>query len=248
MRNGAWVLAIVAVATVAAIAQGNRGNDTASDLPRPSAAFCKAAAKYDKTTTAKTIPLRRHVELTNAIAVAAPKDAKRDANLVWQSFVKLRRRPQRGRQRPREGRARPREPSRRPGLRVVPARQRDVTVGPPRGVLVGHRRVVDAVRGGGARVGLVPGGASAARTRRAATATDSRTRYAEDFALYAEHGLTHHRLSIEWARIEPEPKAAATPTAVEHYRAVLQAARGRGRVAVGLPAPLHPAGLVHRDR
>ena len=29
------------------------------------------------------------------------------------------------------------------------------------------------------------------------------TRYAEDFALLAEHGLTHHRLSIEWARIEP---------------------------------------------
>jgi len=25
------------------------------------------------------------------------------------------------------------------------------------------------------------------------------TRYAEDFALLAEHGLTHHRLSIEWA-------------------------------------------------
>src|SRR5689334_23654931 len=30
------------------------------------------------------------------------------------------------------------------------------------------------------------------------------TRYAEDFELYAQYGLTHHRLSIEWARIEPE--------------------------------------------
>jgi len=29
-------------------------------------------------------------------------------------------------------------------------------------------------------------------------------RFADDFALYAQHGLTHHRLSIEWARIEPE--------------------------------------------
>ncbi len=28
-------------------------------------------------------------------------------------------------------------------------------------------------------------------------------RHAEDFALYAEHGLTHHRLSLEWARLEP---------------------------------------------
>ena len=30
------------------------------------------------------------------------------------------------------------------------------------------------------------------------------TRYAEDFALLAELGLTHHRLSIEWARLEPD--------------------------------------------
>ena len=36
------------------------------------------------------------------------------------------------------------------------------------------------------------------------------TRYAEDFALLAGLGLTHHRLSIEWARIEPEPRASTT--------------------------------------
>ena len=30
------------------------------------------------------------------------------------------------------------------------------------------------------------------------------TRFVEDFALFAELGLTHHRLSIEWARVEPE--------------------------------------------
>ncbi|MBV9920916.1 MAG: family 1 glycosylhydrolase, partial [Pseudonocardia sp.] len=30
------------------------------------------------------------------------------------------------------------------------------------------------------------------------------TRYAEDFAALAQLGLTHHRLSIEWARIEPD--------------------------------------------
>lgn len=53
------------------------------------------------------------------------------------------------------------------------------------------------------------------------------TRYAEDFALYAAHGLTHHRLSIEWARIEPE-EGRRDPAAVEHYRAVLQAARDAG--------------------
>ena len=72
------------------------------------------------------------------------------------------------------------------------------------------------------------------------------TRYPEDFALYAEHGLTHHRLSIEWARIEPE-EGHRDAAAIEHYRTVLTAA-GRRCGAVGLPAPLHAARLVHRDR
>jgi beta-glucosidase len=53
------------------------------------------------------------------------------------------------------------------------------------------------------------------------------TRYAEDFALLAELGLTHHRLSIEWARLEPEP-GVRDPAVVEHYRAVLTAARDHG--------------------
>jgi beta-glucosidase len=53
------------------------------------------------------------------------------------------------------------------------------------------------------------------------------TRYAEDFATYAALGLTHHRLSIEWARIEPEP-GRRDPAAVEHYRNVLVAARDAG--------------------
>ena len=30
-----------------------------------------------------------------------------------------------------------------------------------------------------------------------------KTRYAEDFSLYASFGLSRHRLSIDWARIEP---------------------------------------------
>ena len=53
------------------------------------------------------------------------------------------------------------------------------------------------------------------------------TRYAEDFGLYAAHGLAHHRLSIEWARIEPE-EGRRNPAAIEHYRAVLTAARDAG--------------------
>ncbi|HEY5077702.1 MAG TPA: family 1 glycosylhydrolase [Acidimicrobiia bacterium] len=52
-------------------------------------------------------------------------------------------------------------------------------------------------------------------------------RYAEDFALYAEHGLAHHRLSIEWARIEPE-EGRRDDAAVEHTVEVLTAARAAG--------------------
>lgn len=53
------------------------------------------------------------------------------------------------------------------------------------------------------------------------------TRYAEDFALLAAHGLTHHRLSIEWARVEPL-EGKRDDAAVEHYREVLTAARDAG--------------------
>jgi beta-glucosidase len=55
------------------------------------------------------------------------------------------------------------------------------------------------------------------------------TRHAEDFRLLAGLGLTHHRLSIEWARIEPEP-GRRDPAAVERYREVLQTARDHGLV------------------
>jgi beta-glucosidase len=52
-------------------------------------------------------------------------------------------------------------------------------------------------------------------------------RHREDFALYAAERLTHHRLSIEWARIEPE-EGQRDPAAIDHYREVLTAARQSG--------------------
>lgn len=52
-------------------------------------------------------------------------------------------------------------------------------------------------------------------------------RYAEDFRLLATLGLKHHRLSVEWARLEPEP-GVHDREAVEHYRRVLSAAREAG--------------------
>jgi beta-glucosidase len=53
------------------------------------------------------------------------------------------------------------------------------------------------------------------------------TRFAEDFDLYAQYGLTHHRLSIDWARIEPE-EGRRDDLAIEHYREILTAARAAG--------------------
>jgi beta-glucosidase len=55
------------------------------------------------------------------------------------------------------------------------------------------------------------------------------TRYAQDFAILAGLGLRHHRLSIEWARIEPEP-GVYDKRAVAHYRDMLSAARAAGIV------------------
>ena len=53
------------------------------------------------------------------------------------------------------------------------------------------------------------------------------TRYAEDFALLSKLGLTHHRLSIEWARIEPS-EGVHDQHAIRHYRDMLIAANSAG--------------------
>jgi beta-glucosidase len=63
----------------------------------------------------------------------------------------------------------------------------------------------------------------AGRAPRSGEGNGFATRYAEDFQLLAEHGLTHHRLSLEWARLEPE-EGKRDPDAVEHYTRVLRAA------------------------
>jgi len=52
-------------------------------------------------------------------------------------------------------------------------------------------------------------------------------RYAEDFSLYAGLGLTHHRLSIEWARIEPA-EGKRDRAEVERYQDIARAARDAG--------------------
>ncbi len=53
------------------------------------------------------------------------------------------------------------------------------------------------------------------------------TNYRNDFSMYAEYGLIHHRLSIEWARIEPQ-EGKRDKQAIEHYTDMLTAARDAG--------------------
>jgi beta-glucosidase/6-phospho-beta-glucosidase/beta-galactosidase len=54
-----------------------------------------------------------------------------------------------------------------------------------------------------------------------------RTRYADDFALLAGHGITHHRVTIEWARLEPS-EGRWDENEVAHLRRVLEAGRDAG--------------------
>jgi hypothetical protein len=89
MKIAAWVVGLVALATIATLAQGRPGNDLSTNA-RPSRAFCRAAAAYDKaTTTSRSVPLERHITMTHAIATTAPRDTKADATLVWRSYRKL---------------------------------------------------------------------------------------------------------------------------------------------------------------
>ncbi len=69
-------------------------------------------------------------------------------------------------------------------------------------------------------------GAIPYQSGRAANWLDLSTALA-DFDLAAEMGTTSHRLSIEWARLEPEP-GKFDPDAREYYRAILAALKARG--------------------
>ncbi len=51
--------------------------------------------------------------------------------------------------------------------------------------------------------------------------------YAEDFAAFAALGLPHHRLSVDWARVEPT-EGRIDPVGLDHYRRVVDAALAAG--------------------
>ena len=84
-------------------------------------------------------------------------------------------------------------------------------------------------------------------------ACDSWHRYEEDLDILASLGLNAFRLSVEWARVEPE-QGNFSIEALEHYRAVLTACRERDIVPVvtlhHFTLPLWAAdqgGLEHPD-
>lgn len=58
-------------------------------------------------------------------------------------------------------------------------------------------------------------------------AVDHYNRYREDIDLMADEGLNAYRLSVEWARIEPE-KGKFDEAEIQHYREVLSYCREKG--------------------
>ncbi len=120
------VLATAAVSLLAVAGLGGckESEDAASDLPRPSVAFCKAAGHYDN--TIQSAKLAEQIEMVAKIAEHAPKDiAARRAHVPRRAPAPSGRRHQRCRQPEGQGSDRPRQPARRSGLRLVQA-QRDV--------------------------------------------------------------------------------------------------------------------------
>jgi len=80
MRRAA-ALAIATVLAGSAVAGCKKTEDAASGLPRPSIAFCKAAAKYDERVQLTKTSLPDQIELVSNIAEHAPKDVSNDAQM-----------------------------------------------------------------------------------------------------------------------------------------------------------------------
>ena len=81
-------LAILAVIAVGTLAGCKQTEDAASDLPRPSVAFCKAAAKYDERVQMAKLP--EQIRLVSGIVAHAPKDISSDAAMFLDALEKRR--------------------------------------------------------------------------------------------------------------------------------------------------------------
>ena len=73
----AIALAIAILIAASALVGCKESEDAASNLPRPSVAFCKAAGHYDNRVQMAKLP--EQIQLVSAIAKAAPKDISADA-------------------------------------------------------------------------------------------------------------------------------------------------------------------------
>lgn len=78
MRHTRAFAAVALAATVAGLAGCQAKDDTASDLPRPSRAFCAAAARYDERVTTAKLGIRDQIRLVEKIAATAPTDIAKD--------------------------------------------------------------------------------------------------------------------------------------------------------------------------
>jgi hypothetical protein len=86
-----FVVTAAALAVASILAGCKSSSDAASDLPRPSKAFCQAAARYDKRVQVGA-KLSEHIELVTTLAEHAPEDVADDAA----TFLDALRRRQRG--------------------------------------------------------------------------------------------------------------------------------------------------------
>lgn len=82
--------ALVLAGLVAFVAIGGCSNtdNATSELPRPSRAFCRAAARYDNKVQLSTTKLPEHIKLVTAISEHAPKDIAKDTRLFLDALKK----------------------------------------------------------------------------------------------------------------------------------------------------------------
>lgn len=81
-------LVLVAAIALAGVAGCKEQSDATSDLPRPSKAFCKAAARYDEHVTTARLKLSKQIEMVSDIAAHAPKDIEQEAKTFLDALKK----------------------------------------------------------------------------------------------------------------------------------------------------------------
>ena len=81
-------LVLVAAIALAGVAGCKEQSDATSNLPRPSKAFCKAAARYDENVTTARLKLSKQIEMVSDIAAHAPKDIEREAQTFLDALKK----------------------------------------------------------------------------------------------------------------------------------------------------------------